>query len=889
MSGILTYLLIPLVFFSQITMHQGLSQNAVFSIAEGKDKNMWFATYGGVTRYDGYRCRNYDLERDSLYTHTVNGVPLVFCDSRGRIWAYDCGLNLFDPEENVFRLCGTRVTDHVTSMAEIPGGDILAVSGGRILRFDAETGKLCEGAGEFYSGGDALTVEAGKGLVVTGTVDGRVLVYDSNDLTLIEEFRFTASPDGNAVTGIYIRNSNEIWAESQSCGVVRMDLRSRSYKICEFPCGSKGGRTSACIGENRSGEILALGSEEIFKFSEPEGRFVLSDNFDSAVCHFRCLYVDNNGGLWLGTFYNGVYYYYSNPTPFSDLSLGLPGKDVLVCSIRETPEKKMWISTMKYGVLEYDPAGRGLSEVPQSDKVLSSGVMDILFADDGRRALFANTQGLTLLDRRTGRYSFPKSRSQTHLPPMYSMAKENSSLIWVGSLAGMYLYDTSSGTVEPVPGTEHLFIFKILLDGADRMWMATADGLYHAEIIRPKEGNPGLRGITRESGAFEAHDILKSQGRMYVAARNGLFVLDRKGEWGHFTREDGLSTNFLNGLEADNDGIIWISTEFGLDSFNPADGRIHHYLREDGVNVEYYTKNAHCIASGGMMYFGGIGGVCRVDTDIESAPRCSEKPVINRVIINGVGQQNNGEKLTLNHQMNTVSFEFYVPNYSSGKKSTFKYKLQGADTDWRTTRQFKSVIYSSLRPGRYQLVLKSTNMDGMESAEPASMDIRILRPWYSSVVACFIYLLLLLSAILFAIHRVALNSRASALSKMNHLKVLSFTGRPVSPDDEEFMLKAINLIEENIFKGSFGVEQMAEQMKMSRSGLFMRFKKITGGSVMDVIKRIRFEKACTLLSTTDKTMDEISGEVGFQNASYFTSAFKQFIGETPTKWRESNR
>lgn len=65
------------------------------------------------------------------------------------------------------------------------------------------------------------------------------------------------------------------------------------------------------------------------------------------------------------------------------------------------------------------------------------------------------------------------------------------------------------------------------------------------------------------------------------------------------------------------------------------------------------------------------------------------------------------------------------------------------------------------------------------------------------------------------------------------------------------------------------------------------FKKIMGINFIDYLMKTRIENAKLLLKTTDKTVLEISHEVGFLNFSYFSKTFKQFVEMTPTKYRKS--
>ena len=70
-------IILSIVTSIQLTMSDGLSQNSVFSIAQDNDRNMWFATYDGINRYDGYNFTLYRTERDPNFAHEAGRNPYI--------------------------------------------------------------------------------------------------------------------------------------------------------------------------------------------------------------------------------------------------------------------------------------------------------------------------------------------------------------------------------------------------------------------------------------------------------------------------------------------------------------------------------------------------------------------------------------------------------------------------------------------------------------------------------------------------------------------------------------------------------------------------------------------------------------------------------------------
>lgn len=97
---------------------------------------------------------------------------------------------------------------------------------------------------------------------------------------------------------------------------------------------------------------------------------------------------------------------------------------------------------------------------------------------------------------------------------------------------------------------------------------------------------------------------------------------------------------------------------------------------------------------------------------------------------------------------------------------------------------------------------------------------------------------------------------------------------------------ALAFIEHNYFN-NISVEQIAEQVGLSRSQLFRIFKSSLGISVQSYLLQYRLRKAHALICTTQLNMTEIALSCGFQDTAYFTRCFKREYGMAPLLYRTS--
>lgn len=124
------------------------------------------------------------------------------------------------------------------------------------------------------------------------------------------------------------------------------------------------------------------------------------------------------------------------------------------------------------------------------------------------------------------------------------------------------------------------------------------------------------------------------------------------------------------------------------------------------------------------------------------------------------------------------------------------------------------------------------------------------------------------------------------------LKVLSLIKRKVipGPKQEEYR-KPIRQSErvmvwiENHYGEPFQLELLADELHMSKSYLSRLFRQETGSSITGYLTARRMQQACSLLQTTNKSVEVIGEQVGFTSTSYFISLFKRIMGVSPHQYR----
>lgn len=109
----------------------------------------------------------------------------------------------------------------------------------------------------------------------------------------------------------------------------------------------------------------------------------------------------------------------------------------------------------------------------------------------------------------------------------------------------------------------------------------------------------------------------------------------------------------------------------------------------------------------------------------------------------------------------------------------------------------------------------------------------------------------------------------------------------ITPLDKKFLQQACEIISQNISSESFGVEVFAEHLSVSKSLLHKKIVALTGEPPVELIRRIRLNKAASLIAEKSGNLSEVALEVGFSNPAYFSECFKKQFGIPPSKYQSS--
>ena len=250
------------------------------------------------------------------------------------------------------------------------------------------------------------------------------------------------------------------------------------------------------------------------------------------------------------------------------------------------------------------------------------------------------------------------------------------------------------------------------------------------------------------SSNIVTNTIEDSRGSIWLSA-SGLSSLDREfSTFSFLGKEDGLPANEVSSVLEDESGRLWIGTTKGLSRYSPEKQQFRNFDVRDGFHSDNFELNSAFKGHSGMLYFGTSKGICAFFPDSIQDNYFTSRVVFTDLQLSRshvrIGDQSHGritlsksilftKEIVLSHQDNHFSIEFAALNYAAPMKNRYTFRLDGFDRDWiKTNASQRTVSYTNLNPGRYELFVKASNHDGIWMDTPHSIRIRILPPFWQT-------------------------------------------------------------------------------------------------------------------------------------------------------------
>ena len=766
--------------FRHLTINDGLSDNSIYVVFKDSRGFLWIGTHVGLNRYDGFRFKHFFEGPDAIPDNSINDI---FEDSAGHLWIHTpLGYSYMDLSDERWVqdpspwLASHGITESIEMMKADARGDLWAMQGSIIYKVDLRSGKT-----------ESWTVE-GKPADVRATD----LFFSKEEITL-------CCFDGRIIR---INPSTMEAAPVESFIVPAPDLPDRNFRLFRDSAGLEiiytGGASwthNTVTGEWTSLSLLikdvtADASGRVWIATDHDGLLVYTPGEDAVDIFHRerpsdtpflgecvqCLYSDNNGVMWLGTYKGGLSFIYDGKNTFAHTSL----EDVT--TIQEDPSGVVWCGTDGNGIIRYEPeSGKRTYFRTDSNKLLSDIVVSSTLAPDG--SLWFGTFRGGLAHFRNGKWtSYTTATSNLASNDIWDIKCSRDGKLYLGTLgAGLQVMDIATGESEIYNhGNSPLkedHVSSLCFSENGLLYIGHAKGL---DVFDPETGTIRAIGSGQLDELHVRDIVIDSRGLLWIASNKGIHAYDTSSEKTYSVDVRGNSTNFHTvSVAEDALGGLWVcsnnlltrvqvnSRDDGWEFFATS------YGTNEGVPDVLFNKNAMASLRNGDILAGCQRGFVRVVPKDIVQDQDSTYVIFSGIVL-PEGEKEVKPHMTLSWKQR--SFIIQLASSAIGKPGQPRFIFSTDGSQWTPTPDGMPVVqFANAKSGRMKLEVAIADAEGNASGPVSSLDITVRPPWYRSTSAILLYTLLLLG-FLSVLYRIGQRRRKEREEKaISEMKQVFFT------------------------------------------------------------------------------------------------------------------
>lgn len=769
--------------FNRLTVKDGLSSDHIYNTFEDSRGFIWFTTNDGLNRYDGRKIKVYKNDINNERIIGLGFIIPVIEDKHKIMWvgALGGGLCRYVREtDNFIRYVNNpddpfSISDNmITDILEDENGILwVGTQKGVLNKFDTQTGKFYH-----YKFNTDDSNNVFKYIVMRLFIDSNknLWVCTGNGLNLFDResekfysYKYnindTSSLSCDDVRAIYKDEKGILWIGTNGGGLNKFNLSKGTFEhyrhdnanpdsscldyICDMCPDNYGMVWLASM--RTSGQCVFDPVSETFVVYKNNPSDDYSIDRDGVFRIFR----DSSGTMWLSTRVAGVYYYnekkwmfeqyVSDPLNPDSLSSNLIGE---MC---EDNRGNLWIATSK-----------GIDVFSKENIKINSQYPDYLnsLRAEDQLKLCCDMEGkiwishgeveglLDMYDYETNEFKHFNNNLNTRITFLYEDAE---GLLWVGYLSyGIKVFNKERtqwktyewSDEEPREINFHTF-HSITEDNKSNIWLGSFGlgifilnkntGIFKFMLNDPKDENT----LSMSQIIFPIlHD---KKGIIWIGILgHGFDKYDPKqNRFTHFTEEQGLASNYINGILEDYHGCLWISTSKGLSKFDPETESFRNFDINDGIHITNFSSGSALKTSEGKLFFGGSDGLLCFYPD-----NIIENKRVPNIVITGLRIFNKevhldssiteAKRIDLSYKENFFTIEYAALDYTNPPKNHYAYKLEGIDKNWNYVGNSNSASYTNISPGNYKFRVKGSNNDGVWNEEGTSVEIIITPPFHQT-------------------------------------------------------------------------------------------------------------------------------------------------------------
>ena len=724
-------------------MQDGLPSGTIYCFAKDAKGRLWAGSIDGAAYYSGHDWATVRMPQAS----TSQYIRSILASEDGSVWfgTQDGGLwRLQDGRWEHFQVQQGLPSNHVFSVAETrdPAGRLVRWVGtqdGGIAAF-AEGRWRAWGPAEGLPQGTVWRVreihEPGGGRRIWAATERGICILEKDRWRLMGTQDGFPSGDVNDVLSVLEKDGRRsVWASLWKQGLGRWD--GRAWTILESGKGfpAQFPTSTLCTTTTAGGEtILWVGTlnQGLWWFRNGVWQSLGKAQGFSTVGILGLLPVpEGKPTLLMGTRGDGVASLDLGSWRTLDENFGLPGPEV-TCFSETTGTQgdgTFWVGTTA-GLVSYRP-GRPAERVPPGT-LPSDYVVALLAADDGLWVATLNG----LVRREAG--GWQREDCGGLLPPglviclLETRSRDGRRTLWVGTPRGLLAREQGRWRLmarQEGLAPEYVSSLCAIPDasGEPVLWVGTRGG----GVCRIDAGAWRATSVTTgfpNGNVYALHSSTGPDRRVWLWAGTlggGLARLDvrQPKAWDVFTRtsQPALSSNYIQRIEEDRKGRLYLSTSAGVDrlhldwsSGTPRPAQVDTFTLGDGLPSQNGNLGASYVDSRGRIWIGTSKGAAVLDPDQETFSRPPPPPVLERATV-ADPERSIAAGQRLGHRDQHLRFEFSLPVIQRKEDTRYQTQLVGLEPEPRPWQAEGFREFPSLSAGTYTFRIWARTFDGRVS------------------------------------------------------------------------------------------------------------------------------------------------------------------------------
>ncbi len=749
-----------------------LPMELVVDVVRDSKGFVWVGTSGlGLIRHNSYNARQYRYNSDEGGSLSNNTIICIEEDSRQNLWiGTQNGLNCYVPEMDTFirflHVDGNLKSLHnnvVSAVYEDHDSALWVVTARGICRFNRDSANFTSYPfvplnNLDYEYTDLVQdVYRRYWVVTTGNGIYQFVPKERKFIHFFDEERGTEKPN---VKKLFVDYRQTIWIASRNLGLSQFDPQKRVFK--HFNSSGDGTGTNGAIVydliQDKDHLLVAVDQGGVNRYSYKTNTFdyittgsSLAGNMTSDGIY--SFFIDQESILWMGTSRGGLNYFNPKKNRFTTYRhvRGDPNSlpfDIVGC-FYEDSDGLIWIGTDGGGLSVFNPKTNRFTNYrhqPGDNSGLSSNVIRSVDQDPlGKMWITTYSSGVNTFDKTTGRFQrvqFNARVEKDFNQPLANLMIDQKGRFWLAQPHGsVVLYAPDFTQLERFFSDSSKYTVRrpiVQEKTSGEIFVLNNEGGF-----RYNEKNHSLQRVFPNDDCITV--CFTASGDYYVGTyEDGVFKYNAQFELeGEYNEQNGLCYNSINSIQEGNDGTIWVATMRGLGCIDPQTKRITNYYELDGLQGDQFFFQSGCKSSNGRLYFGGSNGFSAFYPDSIQLNTTPPPVYLEALDVMGKRVESNDatgilkqeiaatNELVLKHYQNSFTFYFAAINFTYPGKGTYRYKLEGFDTDWKSADANKRMaIYTNIDPGKYQFRLQAYNNDNVKCKEDVLVSVRILPPFW---------------------------------------------------------------------------------------------------------------------------------------------------------------